>query len=46
MNFDLFLQALIKIGEFKFPKLHPSDALKKLVTVNLMPLYGKIRQSS
>jgi hypothetical protein len=46
MVFETFLQALIKIGEFKYPGKHPSDALQSLVKSHLMPLHLKIHQST
>jgi hypothetical protein len=31
MSFEVFLQALVKIGQFKYSNMNPGDALKALV---------------
>ena len=46
MSFELFLQALVKIGQFKYTNMNPGDALKALVQDHLLPLHDKIAKSN
>ena len=45
MTFDIFLQALIKIGQFKYPKLNASQGLQTLVVTHMLPLCERIQES-
>ena len=39
MSFDNFLQCLVKLAEFKYPQVHPSESLKELILTYFIPLY-------
>jgi len=39
MNFDNFLQCLVKLAEFKYPQVHPSESLKQLIITYFLPLF-------
>lgn len=42
MTFDVFLQALIKIGQAMYPSVSPSESLQKLVRTRMIPLHEAI----
>jgi hypothetical protein len=45
MTFDVFLQALIKIAEFKYNE-RSSEALQELITDFMVPLHSKIHSKT
>lgn len=42
MTFDVFLQALIKIGQAMYPQVPPSESLQRLVRSRMIPLHEAI----
>ena len=42
MNFENYLQALIKIGQSLYPQYEPSAALQMLVRSRMLPLHDQI----
>lgn len=44
MDFEHFLQSLVKVAEAKFPGEHPSLCLKALMANHMLPLASQIAQ--
>ena len=44
MDFEHFLQSLVKVAEAKFPHVHPSQGLKALMDHHMMPLAARVIQ--
>jgi len=42
MDFEHFLQTLVKVAEAKFPQIHPSQGLKALVDHHMLPLAARM----
>ena len=45
MDFEHFLQSLVKVAEAKFPQVHPSQGLKALMDYHMLPLAARTIQS-
>ena len=46
MNFEVFLQTLIKIAEHVYPNVQSYDALVDLVAQYFLPMYQEINNDS
>lgn len=44
MDFEHFLQSLVKVAEAKFPGEHPSLCLKALMANHMLPLASRLAQ--
>ena len=42
MDFEHFLQTLVKVAEAKFPQVHPSQGLKALMDIHMLPLAARM----